>query len=36
LVKWVLSRLAIAPIANEIWVTLMENMEKATNVNKEN
>jgi len=36
LVKWVLSSHASAPRANAIWVTLMENMEKAANVNREN
>ena len=36
LVKWVLSNQDRTPIENAIWVILMENMEKATNVNKEN
>jgi hypothetical protein len=35
-VKWTFNNQDKAPIAKDIWVILMENMENMTNVYKEN
>jgi hypothetical protein len=35
-VRWTFHNQHEAPMEKDIWVTLMENIEKVTNVNKEN